>query len=412
MGPYDPLTSDTPLRRVARVGFRSVALTDDQKAMLRLLAQREEGYDDMAALMGISVEEVRARVKEALPRSRSRRRPPSRRRRHAHRPRRPHPHRPWSHRPSRSRSRRLPSPPRHRRRHRLRRPGRPRGQPSPLARLRSSKDRGALIGVGAGALVVLILVDRPHRRRRRRRLDSSSTTSSADGGTSLTAAEESKLTQAVLAPTDGSDASGQAPSSAATRRSVLLQVEAEGLEPSPPGETYTIWLYRSPKLVLRIGAVRGQRGRRRQARRPASDPGPGARPTSPAAPSTRSTSRCTSNAAYKAALAKAKAERKLPPYTGESVLRGEITGPAIQQAVAQRSSLPGFMIPVGIEPLLDRAQHVEPGCAHLGLHVGGVVAADGVVVGDRAAGGDDRLAGGTLDLPATARSPRPGGRGR
>src|SRR3954454_15166813 len=34
--------------------------------MLRLLAQREEGYDDMAALMGISVEEVRERVKEAL----------------------------------------------------------------------------------------------------------------------------------------------------------------------------------------------------------------------------------------------------------------------------------------------------------------------------------------------------------
>ena len=30
-------------------------------------------------------------------------------------------------------------------------------------------------------------------------------------------------------------------------------------------------------------------------------------------------------------LAKAKAERKLPPYTGESVLRGEITGPAIRK---------------------------------------------------------------------------------
>ncbi len=43
-----------------------MALTDDQKAMLRLLAQREEGYEDMAALMGISVEEVRERVKEAL----------------------------------------------------------------------------------------------------------------------------------------------------------------------------------------------------------------------------------------------------------------------------------------------------------------------------------------------------------
>ena len=61
--------------------------------MLRLLAQREQGYDDLAALMGLSVEEVRAKVKDALtqleqegevpppapaepaPRSRHRRRP-------------------------------------------------------------------------------------------------------------------------------------------------------------------------------------------------------------------------------------------------------------------------------------------------------------------------------------------------
>src|SRR5258708_13532854 len=41
-------------------------LSDDQKAMLRLLAQREQGYDDLAALMGLSVDEVRAKVKDAL----------------------------------------------------------------------------------------------------------------------------------------------------------------------------------------------------------------------------------------------------------------------------------------------------------------------------------------------------------
>jgi hypothetical protein len=34
--------------------------------MLRLLAQREQGYDDIAALMGLSVEEVRAKVAGAL----------------------------------------------------------------------------------------------------------------------------------------------------------------------------------------------------------------------------------------------------------------------------------------------------------------------------------------------------------
>ena len=34
--------------------------------MLRLLAQREQGYDDIAALMGLSVEEVQAKVAGAL----------------------------------------------------------------------------------------------------------------------------------------------------------------------------------------------------------------------------------------------------------------------------------------------------------------------------------------------------------
>ena len=41
-----------------------MALSDDQKAMLRLLAQREQGYEDIAALMGLSVDEVRAKVKD------------------------------------------------------------------------------------------------------------------------------------------------------------------------------------------------------------------------------------------------------------------------------------------------------------------------------------------------------------
>jgi DNA-directed RNA polymerase specialized sigma24 family protein len=41
-------------------------MSDDQRALLRLLAQREEGYEDIAALMGIGVDEVRARVREAV----------------------------------------------------------------------------------------------------------------------------------------------------------------------------------------------------------------------------------------------------------------------------------------------------------------------------------------------------------
>ena len=43
-----------------------MALTEDQRAMLRLLAQREQGYEDIAALTGNSVDEVRAKVSGAL----------------------------------------------------------------------------------------------------------------------------------------------------------------------------------------------------------------------------------------------------------------------------------------------------------------------------------------------------------
>ena len=134
-----------------------MALTDDQKAMLRLLAQREEGYEDMAALMGISVEEVRERVKEALAEvdEPSRARPsPSAARAAPPPPRRaaragaaaappaaePTPAPPPS---------RQPAPPRPRSPPRQEAPG-----PDPEPRS-CPKDRGALIGLGAGALVVV-----------------------------------------------------------------------------------------------------------------------------------------------------------------------------------------------------------------------------------------------------------------
>ena len=43
-----------------------MALSDEQNAMLRLLASGEQGYDDIAALLGVPVEEVRAKVIGAL----------------------------------------------------------------------------------------------------------------------------------------------------------------------------------------------------------------------------------------------------------------------------------------------------------------------------------------------------------
>jgi DNA-binding Lrp family transcriptional regulator len=318
-GAYDPLTSDTPLPRVARVGFRSVALTDDQKAMLRLLAQRgEEGYEDMAALMGISVEEVRERVKVALAEAAGEREtaalstsepspapavapaaaqdPPS--------PPQPEPS--------------ASAPP-------ANTPASRRTTRPAVPSLRLPKDRGALIGLGAGVLVLIALAIVLAVSGDSSGSGTGATAAGSSEGTSTTAAESS-LTEAILTPTNGGEGSGKA-LFGRYKKNVLLQVEATGLEPSPQGKAYTIWLYRSPKIALQIGAV------------PVSNSGKiAAQFKIPAQLLAYVASGAfnqvdvalTDTAEYKAALEKAKGEKKLPPYTGESVLRGEITGPAIR----------------------------------------------------------------------------------
>lgn len=298
-----------------------MGLSDDQKAMLRLLAQREEGYEDMAKLMGISVEEVRERVKEALVEVEEPETPPE----------------PASEPPAPAPAEPEPSPPP------VAEPTLPAPTPSPVANppapatpqpsrsrqalfpsLKLPKNRGALVGLGAGVLVLIALAVVLALNS-----GGSDSDSSASGNqeTNLTAAEERNLTQAVLVPTGDADASGRA-LFGQYKRNVLLQVEAEGLEPTPAGQSYTVWLYRSPKLALQVGAVRVE------------DSGEIAAQFQIPAQLLNYVANgafdqvdvsLTSIAEYKAAFAKAKRENKVPPYIGESVLRGEITGPAIQQ---------------------------------------------------------------------------------
>jgi hypothetical protein len=303
-----------------------VALTDDQKAMLRLLAQREEGYEDMAALMGISVEEVRERVKEALAEVAEDQAPTEQVPAPAPAPPLPPPPEPAPPKVEETPPQpapeqpATPSPPKTT-------PPRPKPARAHIPSLRLPKDRGALIGLGAGALVVLIFAIVLIVSGSGSGSDSSTTSSAGTSteGTSTTAANPS-LTEAILSPADGGDSSGKA-LFGRYKKSVLLQVEAEGLAPSPQGQSYTIWLYRSPKIALQIGAVPvGQEGKiAAQFKIPAqllAYVSSGAFNQVDVA--------LTNTAEYKAALAKAKGERKLPPYTGESLLRGEITGPAIR----------------------------------------------------------------------------------
>jgi outer membrane biosynthesis protein TonB len=301
-----------------------VGLTDDQKAMLRLLAQREEGYDDMAALMGISVEEVRERVKEALAEVEE---PAVSEGEPAPEPPPPPVPVPATPEPPAS-----VEPPKAMIDEPVVPPGptpkaRPAKRATRIPSLKVPKDRGALIGLGAGALVVVILVivlivggDGGG--------SSSATTSSESALAEKAAApaQNENLTQAVLSPTDGGNASGRAVFGR-FKKKVLLQVTAEGLEPSQQGETYTVWLYRSPKIALQIGSVPVDQSGKLAAQfeipvqlltyvaNGAFDQIDVAR---------------TATAEYKAAFAKAKKESRVPPYVGESVLRGKITSPAIE----------------------------------------------------------------------------------
>src|SRR5215207_4587446 len=50
----------------AALGLAPVALTDEQRAMLQLLLEGGQSYDDIGSLLGISPEEVRSRARAAL----------------------------------------------------------------------------------------------------------------------------------------------------------------------------------------------------------------------------------------------------------------------------------------------------------------------------------------------------------
>ncbi len=153
---------------------------------------------------------------------------------------------------------------------------------------------------------------------------SGSGSSAAEAGNELTASEEGKVTQAVLEPADGSEASGRAVFGRVGKEEIVLQVTAEGLEPTAKGESYTVWLYRTPKLSLRVGSVPVGEGGKLGAR--FAIPEELLAYVAGGAFDQVYVSR-TSDAAYQREVAKAKKEKGLPRYTGETVLTGEITGP-------------------------------------------------------------------------------------
>lgn len=282
--------------------------------MLRLLAQREQGYDDLAALMGLSVEEVRAKVKDALEQLEAEGEPAP----PIEPPTPPEPAQPegpieTAEEPPATDPSEHPSSP-------------------PRPKLSLPSDRGVQAAIAAGALaliaLVVVLVVGGSGGGSSDSTAASGETPASEGAASPTASEEANLTQAVLSPVNGGDASGRAVFGR-IKKNVVLQVQASGLDPSPKGSSYTVWLYKSPQLALRIGSVKVTKTGGIAAQFPL--------PTELLAyvaggAFDQIDLSLTEDAAYEAEIAKAKKQNRLPAYTGEDVLRGPITGPAIEAA--------------------------------------------------------------------------------
>jgi hypothetical protein len=305
-----------------------VALSDDQKAILRLLSQRgEQGYEDLSALMGIGADEVYRRAKDAgaaleaegipaphIPEPPGGVGSPSVTKDGEAPPGDPTPP------PA------APKPPP---------PALPRGKPKPPLRkeIKLLEGRG-LWALLAGAAVVILFVVFVLFGAGDGGGDDSTTTSSASSEGAVAALEKAseggskEVTKASLTAVDGGDAVGVAVFGR-VKKTLALQVAAEGLEPAEEGEGYTIWLAASPEKMLPLASTEvGEDGKiGAQVEVPTEVLAYLANETFGQIAITR-----TEEGQLKASLAKATKEKTAPAYTGDEVLNGEVTGPIVGAA--------------------------------------------------------------------------------
>lgn len=301
-----------------------MALTDDQRALLRLLAQREEGYEDIAALKGLSVEQVRAEVKDALAEMQAAGEtpppppaPPVEAEKPAAEPT-----------PAAVEAKEAPGPT-------APAPPPPPAAPKAPVKEPTSKpsrptlpaERRRLVLLTGGALAIVAVVLAAIAIFSGGSDAGSGSSEASEAAAETAAAESGKLTQAVLEPADGSDASGRA-IFGRLKKEIVLQVTGENLQPTEKGQSYIVWLYRSPKLSLRVGGVSVDESGRLGARFPI--PAELLAYVAGGAFDQIYVSR-TDDAAYQAEVARAKKNKSLPRYTGETVLTGEITGPIAKE---------------------------------------------------------------------------------
>src|SRR5690606_13101067 len=83
------------------------------------------------------------------------------------------------------------------------------------------------------------------------------TASRTEGG-----ADETALTRAVLQPQNGAEGAGTAIFGAIDEQTPVLQVTARNLEPTKQGEEYSVWLYQTDEIALRLAGLEvGRNGR-------------------------------------------------------------------------------------------------------------------------------------------------------
>ncbi len=299
-----------------------MALSDDQRAMLRLLAQREQGYEDIAALMGLSVDDVRAKVKDALtqledegvappplppepPAAPDPTPPPE----PTPVPPAPTPASPAAAAPPAPQPAPATPPP---------------ASPPRPAAAKKPRDRNLLLAIGGGALaaVVIVVLAVLLISNSGGDSDSGDAATTANDSTEQTTAnggENLDPTMAVLKPVAGQSGSGTAVFGN-FEESLVLAVEAKELEPTAAGTQYAIGIAASPTKILPIATTAvGAKGTiEASIKLPAELLLFLANETYSEIVITRA-----DTARLKAEIKK---ESKEPAYVGTPVLRGEITG--------------------------------------------------------------------------------------
>jgi hypothetical protein len=339
-----------------------VALSDDQKAILRLLAQRgAAGYDDLAALMGISVDEVHSRAKQAAADLEAEGIPA---------PAIPEPGGggtssggdrfgeppadevppPVAPKPKVPAEKKVaPEPvkpiPHHEHGH----------GPKEIAREAKLLENRGLWAILAGVAIVVLFVVILLVSSGGGGSDSSSTTTAsatqshceqptgaapapsgkAIGMLAASAIKSSKEpTRAVLNPVDGSEAKGLVVFGR-VKNSLALQVAAEGLAHLPSCGRYTVWLAASPEKMLPLASIQvAKNGQiRAQVEVPVEILAYLASETFDQIAIT-----ATDESQLKASLKEATKEKAAPQYTGSEVLRGNVSGPVVGIAKKLRAN--------------------------------------------------------------------------